>query len=64
MEPKEVKEEPMTMTRAQEQQRLATVKAKRKSGASSFFSTLLFLEGQYEASKTKSPETANNKPEQ
>jgi hypothetical protein len=49
--PEEVEEEPMVTMRAQEQQRQVTVKAKRKSGASSFFSTLLFCECQYEAMK-------------
>jgi uncharacterized protein YmfQ (DUF2313 family) len=39
----EVKEEPMTMTRAQEQQRQVTAKVKTKSGMSSFFPTVMFL---------------------
>jgi hypothetical protein len=34
--PEKVKEEPMAMARAQEQQRRATVKVSRKSGASFF----------------------------
>jgi uncharacterized protein YmfQ (DUF2313 family) len=41
----EVKEEPMTMTRAQEQQRRVTAKVKMKSGMSSFFSYCDVLAG-------------------
>jgi hypothetical protein len=61
--PEEVEEEPMATARAQVEQRQATVKAQRKSGASFFLlSTLLSVcgkKGQRESQKKRPTETSS-----
>jgi hypothetical protein len=50
--PEEVKEDPMTTTKVQEQQWQARAKAQKKNGMSNFFlNILLFFEWQFETTK-------------